>query len=598
MYSALKQGGKRLYQLARAGIEVERPAREIEIHEINLTWWDEPAGRYTIDVRCSKGTYIRTLCHDLGKQLGCGGVMESLRRTEACSFALGYKAYTLEQLQELTDEGQFYKALQPISCAFYTLPTLCLDERATRLFENGVKLELSSPGVRPLPHIWKRSFSEGGAVCVLGSQPHRNFLGLGVTQGGQLGHLRLLGAQYKLSAKGNTAPLELSRDLAGPSLPLSGSCVALGLFCGLHIGHAAVIKRTVELACVDGLTPLVFTFTAAEGSHPGKESMSDLLSFEATCHTLESYGIRGMVCPDFEQFREFSPERFVREILTERLGAARVVCGEDFRFGKGAAGDIETLRELCAQVGIIAEALPPVRYDGQTVSSRKIRRLVERGAMQTAHRMLGSPFSIDFEVVSGRQLGRTLGLPTINQAFPLGFTIPRFGVYETTVSVGERCYQGITNVGVKPTTGQPHSPLCETHILGFEGDLYGQRVTVRFLEFVRDERKFESIEELQAAVLADIAEGQIAAIHAQHDERPRDAEDGGRFCRAQFLIFGKDCHALAAEQACDQRLDGSGGRRRQCEGLILTVPAPRDRPSPTWAEATPSCGPGPKGRRT
>ncbi|MCL2857559.1 MAG: tRNA pseudouridine(55) synthase TruB [Oscillospiraceae bacterium] len=190
MYSAVKQDGKRLYQLARAGVEVERPARNVEIHEINLLEWDEPVGRYIIDVRCSKGTYIRTLCHDLGERLGCGGVMENLRRTSACGYSL-QGALTLDALQVLTDQGRFEEALMSICLPFTHLPELVLDERCARLFGNGVRLELSYPGVRS----GQRPYVDGDRVAVFGPSPEDygyNFLGLAIANKGLLWHLRLL----------------------------------------------------------------------------------------------------------------------------------------------------------------------------------------------------------------------------------------------------------------------------------------------------------------------------------------------------------------------------------------------------------------------
>ena len=299
--------------------------------------------------------------------------------------------------------------------------------------------------------------------------------------------------------------LNISRSLDGLGLPSGSSCLALGLFSGLHLGHMAVIDKMLALAQMDGLTPLVFTFTAANGPPAAKGSMTGLLSLEMMCALLEQRGVGGVICPDFEQFRHLTPERFVKEILAQRLGAARVVCGEDFHFGKNAAGDVVTLRSLCAQANIVAEAVSTVAIDGQPVASRNIRGLVESGEIPTANRLLGRPFTIDFEVVRGQQLGRTLNLPTINQVFPHDFTLPRFGVYLTRVLASGRLYSGVTNVGVKPTTGQGTPPLCETFIQGFEGDLYGQRVKVEFLRFLRDEQKFGSIDELKAAMLADVA---------------------------------------------------------------------------------------------
>ena len=299
--------------------------------------------------------------------------------------------------------------------------------------------------------------------------------------------------------------MDISHSLSGLNLPPKSSCVALGLFNGLHPGHMAVIDRMLALSGQAGLTPLVFTFTAS-GKHPAaKTSMASLLSSRMMYFLLEQRGVGLIVRPGFEQFCHLTPERFVREMLCERMGAARVVCGEDFRFGKNASGDVGTLRRLCEDAGIAAEAVPTVTVDGQPAATRNIRRLIERGDIPEANRLLGRPFTIDFEVIHGHKLGRKLDLPTINQEFPAGFTLPRFGVYLTRVLVSGKLYSGVTNVGVKPTTGQPRSPLAETFIQDFEGDLYGERVTVEFLQFLRDEQKFENTQQLKAAILADVA---------------------------------------------------------------------------------------------
>jgi len=267
----------------------------------------------------------------------------------------------------------------------------------------------------------------------------------------------------------------------------------------------AVIERMLAMAGAERLTPLVFTFTATGGGPASKGNMTGLLSFEMMCDLLETRGVKQVVCPDFEQFRDLSPERFVSDVLAGHLGAAAVICGEDFRFGKNAGGDLSALRHLCASDNITVQVVPTITLDGQPVASRSIRRLVECGDIATANRLLGRPFTIDFEVIHGRQLGRTLSIPTINQAFPVGFTLPRFGVYLTRVPVSGRVYSGLTNVGVKPTIGERHPPLSETFIQGFEGDLYGKRVEVEFLRFLREEQKFGSIEELKAAITADLA---------------------------------------------------------------------------------------------
>jgi len=181
MYSAVKHQGKRLYDLARQGIEVERKPREIEIRAITMLAADEPAGRYTIDVECSKGSYIRTLCHDLGEELGCGGALEVLRRTQACGFSLK-NAYTLDDLQTLADRGELAGALSPVESALAAYPRLTLDTRQAGLFANGQRLALSD--------LSGPALQSGERIAVFG--PQSAFLGLAHAEGGLLRHIRQL----------------------------------------------------------------------------------------------------------------------------------------------------------------------------------------------------------------------------------------------------------------------------------------------------------------------------------------------------------------------------------------------------------------------
>ena len=299
--------------------------------------------------------------------------------------------------------------------------------------------------------------------------------------------------------------MDISRSLRSLALPAGSTCAALGLFSGLHLGHMAVINQMLALAKAGGLKPLVFTFTAERHAPAAKGSMTGLLSFEQMCALLSQAGVGQIVCPEFDEFCALTPERFVREVLYTRLGVAGVVCGFDYRFGKDALGDTNSLRALCARLGIAAEVVPAVLVDGQPAASRRIRALVESGEIPAANRLLGRHFAIDFEVVRGRQLGRTLGLPTINQVFPPGFTLPRFGVYATRSCLGGKIYSSVTNVGVKPTVGS-EAVLAETYIQDFSGDLYGERVNVEFVQFLRPEQTFPDLCALKAAISADAAQ--------------------------------------------------------------------------------------------
>jgi riboflavin kinase/FMN adenylyltransferase len=253
-----------------------------------------------------------------------------------------------------------------------------------------------------------------------------------------------------------------------------------------------------EEALARGLEPAVFTFDTGAGFPDKKRGMTRLLSEEATVSLLEELGVSRLFCPPFSLLRDFSPQDFAG-LLAGWMGAGCAVCGYDFHFGKNAAGSADMLPVLCSPNGIDVRIIPAVELCGQAVSSRNIRALVASGEIQRVNAMLGRPFSIDFEVIRGRGLGRKLGWPTINQPIPQGFTSPLFGAYATVTRVGKKLYTSVTNVGLKPTVGSDR-PLAETYIQGFKGDLYSRRIEVFFLEFLSPEEKFPNLEALKERI--------------------------------------------------------------------------------------------------
>ena len=271
--------------------------------------------------------------------------------------------------------------------------------------------------------------------------------------------------------------------------------LALGVFEGLHIGHRAVI---CQAAGREDLTAAILTFSG----HLPKGEGGVLMLPDRRIRLLENMGIAEQFILDFEAIRDLSPEEFVRDILRNRLDARLVACGFNYRFGKDGAGTVETLRRLGQEYGIQVVSVPAVEVEGKPVSTSRIRRCLEAGNMALANRLLGMPFTLDFEVVHGRQLGRELGTPTINQPLPAGFIQPRFGVYASAVEVEGRVTYGVTNIGVKPTVGA-EAPLAETWIPEYEGDLYGQRIRVSPLRFLREEKTFASIAQLKEQIHRD-----------------------------------------------------------------------------------------------
>lgn len=278
----------------------------------------------------------------------------------------------------------------------------------------------------------------------------------------------------------------------------AGSAVALGYFDGVHLGHRAVLSEAVSCARSRGLTAAAFTFSLpVSGGFKGRR----ILTGEEKRRRIASLGVELYLCPPFEQFRVLSPRQFVDEVLQRDLGARAVFCGDNFTFGKDKAGNVEVLRWLCAERSIEVNVVPMAQYQGQTVSSTRIRACLSQGEMEPVNDMLGQPYSLRRSVQRGQGLGHTLGFPTINLTYPEGLLIPRSGVYVTqvTLSDGTR-HPGATGLGSRPTVSDEDKITCETFLPGFSGDIYGDEVTVSFYKYLWPTEKFESVNDLAAMV--------------------------------------------------------------------------------------------------
>lgn len=283
------------------------------------------------------------------------------------------------------------------------------------------------------------------------------------------------------------------QDLQTPEGELAA---ALGSFDGLHLGHRQVIGNTLS---APGLRPAVITFQQNPSVSLQKKPVPLLTTNEQKLALLEEMGVEVVYLLPFDRIRDMEPEDFV-EALYRVCRVRALSCGFNFRFGKNGRGDAGLLKELCREKGIELSVTPPVSVAGETVSSTRIRACLEQGDVQQAGQLLGRPFGYDFEVTHGRKLGRTWGTPTINQPFPAGYVLPRFGVYASLVEVEGQKYYGVTNIGVKPTVGSDCA-LSETWIPEFSGDLYGKKVPVELLDFIRPERKFDSLDQLKNEIL-------------------------------------------------------------------------------------------------
>ena len=283
--------------------------------------------------------------------------------------------------------------------------------------------------------------------------------------------------------------------------------IALGFFDGVHLGHAALLRRTVEEAAARGVTPAVFTFDRVP-----KEVITGI-----PCPLINSpedrkdllrrlYGIQEIIMVPFDdEMRTTAWDEFVTEILVKRYHAVHLVAGHDHHFGHKNAGSPELLMEKCTELGLGCDIIPKVEIGETTVSSTYIRRLVELGQVDRANQYLGHPHVLTQEVRHGRRIGHTIGVPTVNLVAPPHVLVPSHGVYATRVTVDGREYGAVTNVGVRPTVDENGGVTVESHLIDVNAQLYGSDCRVEFLRRLRGETKFESLTALQEQIAKDIA---------------------------------------------------------------------------------------------
>ena len=282
--------------------------------------------------------------------------------------------------------------------------------------------------------------------------------------------------------------------------------IALGFFDGVHIGHGALLRRVADRAGELGAVPAAVTFDA----HPDEVILKQetaLLTTPAERADLmrRLYGVREVIVARFDaHLMHMDWRAFVTDFLAAEHGAVHLVAGHDFHFGYRGEGNPERLQQLCAQLGIGCDIIPPVTRDGITVSSTYIRTLIAQGETERAMEFLGHPHTLTDQVRHGKKLGSRLGFPTMNLQIPPGCVVPAFGVYAARVWVDGEVYSAAANVGVRPTVNDGQAVTVEATLLDFAGDLYGKTVRMEFYRHLRPEQKFESLEALRTQVLHDI----------------------------------------------------------------------------------------------
>ena len=315
----------------------------------------------------------------------------------------------------------------------------------------------------------------------------------------------------------NAFPIKFYDITSRPFKEIAGKPQAtvycLGNFDGIHIAHAELIRAGLNIKARQeeaGSSPLLcgaFVFYKPSWDYflsDGKELGRNLSSLEEKLDIFSSLGLDTVALCAFEDIKDMSSEDFL-DLLYRDCECRGIVCGYNYRFGKGASGDPELIKKhFDGMDDVTVTVIPEIIKNGMSVSSSRIRELIKEGNVSDAALLLGRYYSLNSEVVHGKALGKTLGFPTANQFFQANKLIPKSGVYISRCHTPFGVYAGVSNIGSRPTVDNTERINCETHIIGFSEDLYGCRLTVEFICRLRDEQKFSDIDALKAAVLRDI----------------------------------------------------------------------------------------------
>lgn len=277
----------------------------------------------------------------------------------------------------------------------------------------------------------------------------------------------------------------------------NGISLALGTFDGFHLGHLAVI----EAAKLSAYPMYALLFD----EHPLKalcgKAPAELLSEETLDLICKEYGI-DIINIDFKEIMNMTAEEFFCEVLLNKLNVKELSCGENYSFGKGGKGNADTLKELCKEHNVMLNVVPTVMYKGEPISSTRIRKCLEEGKITDANKMLGRPFSYIANVIDGEKRGRKLGFPTANQILPDSFVQLKHGVYATVCNIDSKLCPAVTNYGIRPTF-DGEIARSETYIIDYKDNLYGESLEIRFLDFLREEKKFPDTDSLVKAISED-----------------------------------------------------------------------------------------------
>ncbi len=304
-----------------------------------------------------------------------------------------------------------------------------------------------------------------------------------------------------------TTQFHIGRTIAESGREFLGAAVAIGKFDGIHAGHQKILRELLR-SKAQGLTCVVFTFDPSPASFFSGHRLPELTTLREKRKIFADAGVDVVIeFPLTAESAATPPKSFVKKILVESIGAKRIVAGRDVSFGDRGAGDYRLLDELSEIYGYESVLIDKILYRGKEISSTFVRDEIAMGHMEQAATLLGIPYSVSGVVSYGKQLGRTIGVPTINLIPEESKLLPPNGVYYSEVQMGESTYFGMTNIGVKPTVKGDGVLNVETYLYDYNGNAYGEEVTVKLLSFRRSELRFHSVEELKRQMHTDIAAG-------------------------------------------------------------------------------------------
>ncbi|WP_099469029.1 bifunctional riboflavin kinase/FAD synthetase [Konateibacter massiliensis] len=282
------------------------------------------------------------------------------------------------------------------------------------------------------------------------------------------------------------------------------SAITLGKFDGVHAGHQKLIHKVTEKK-KEGFQSVLFTFDKPVGAFLREFDIAVLLTKEERKKILGQYSLDYVIeCEFTKEFAHMEAEAFIEEILVKRLKVGYIAVGPDCTFGYQAKGSYRMLQQFGKEYGFEVEVVDKLTYEGSEISSTRIRKSIEAGKIEEARDMLGYPYPVIGEVVHGKKLGRTLGMPTTNLVPPEEKLLPPYGVYATQIVIDGKCYKGVTNIGSKPTVSEELLRGVETYIFDYEDDLYGKIIEIDLLWYERPELKFDSVETLKEKMEQDI----------------------------------------------------------------------------------------------